>query len=118
MSQVTGRAIIRVDGTELRTLDGATLDIGGVDREAMKGGGKVHGYKEADKEPEMDCKVAHTKDLSLKWLGSITDATVIFECDSGPRFILRKAWTMNPPQLAASDGSIDLKMSAIAVDEA
>ena len=42
--QLTGKAIIRVDGQEWRCEDGASLDVGGVKREAKAGGGKVHGY--------------------------------------------------------------------------
>lgn len=117
MPQITGKAVIRVDGKELRTLDGATLNPGGVSREAMKGGGKVHGFKETDVEPTMECKVAHTADLSLKELGDITNATVIFECDTGRRYVLREAWTTEPPALDAGAGSVDLKMAAIECDE-
>ena len=117
MAQVTGKAIIRVDGKELRTLDGATLNPGGVNREAMKGGGKVHGYKEEDVEPTVECKIAHTADDSLSALGAITDATVIFETDTGKQFILRSAWLSEPPALAASEGAVDLKFAAISCDE-
>lgn len=118
MSHVTGRAIIRVDGKELRTLDGATLNPGGVSRQAVKGGGKIHGYKEEDMEPTVECKVAHTPDVSLKELGNITDATVIFETDNGKRHVLRNAWTAEPPSLDSSAGAVDLKFAAIECDEA
>lgn len=118
MTQVTGKAIIRVDGNELRTLDGATLNPGGVNREAMKGGGKVHGYKEEDMEPTVECSVAHTKDLSLKELGAITDATVMFETDTGKQFILRNAWVSEPPGLDANSGGVSLRFAAISCDEA
>ena len=117
MAQVTGRAIIRVNGRELRTLDGATLNPGGVTREAMKGGGKVHGYREEDVEPTMSCKVAHTAETSLKELADIVDATVIFETDTGRRFIMREAWTSEPPELDADAGAVSLAMAAIAYDE-
>jgi len=117
MSQVTGKAIIRVDGEELRSLDGATLNPGGQSREAVKGGGKIHGYKESDMEPTVECKIAHTKDVSLKKLGAITDATVIFETDTGKRFVLRNAWVSEPPALDATAGSVDLKWAAIECDE-
>lgn len=117
MSQITGKAVIRVDGTELRTLDGATLNPGGVTREAMKGGGKVHGYKETDVEPTMECKIAHTADLSIKQLAGITEATVLFETDTGRTYVLRKAWVTEPPALDTSAGSVDLKFAAIECDE-
>ena len=118
MAQITGKAIIRVDGEELRTLPGAKLNPGGVNREAVKGAGKVHGYKEEEVEPSMECQVAHTRDLSLKRLADITAATVMFETDTGRQFILREAWTSEPPALDSGAGTVDLKMSAISCDEA
>ena len=53
MPQITGKAVIRVDGEEWRTEDGAKLNPGGVTREAKVGGGKVHGFAEKTKEPEL-----------------------------------------------------------------
>ena len=49
MPQITGKAVIRVDGEEWRTEDGAKLNPGGVTREAKVGGGKVHGFAEKTK---------------------------------------------------------------------
>ncbi|EGJ49051.1 phage tail tube protein [Desulfocurvibacter africanus] len=115
MSQVTGRAWIRVDGQELRTLPGATLDPGGVTRKAVTGGGKVHGFQEEDRAPELDCKIARTKDLDIKWLGGLTNATVMFEEDIGEKHLLREAFTMETK--LSQDGSVDLKMSAISCDK-
>ena len=43
MPQITGKAVIRVDGEEWRTEDGAKLNPGGVTREAKVGGGKDQG---------------------------------------------------------------------------
>ncbi|ADU63400.1 MULTISPECIES: phage tail tube protein [Pseudodesulfovibrio] len=115
--QVTGKAIIRVDGTELRTQDGATLNPGGEKREAQVGNGKVHGYKEETQAPELECQVFHTADLSLKALGAITSATVMFETDTGAVFVLREAFVTDVPSLNVKDGTVGLKMSAISCDE-
>jgi hypothetical protein len=112
-NQCTGKAVIRVNGKELRAFDDATLDIGGVEREAVKGSGKVFGFKEATKEPSMECKIAHKQDTDLVELGAIVDATVIFESDTGDTYILRDAFVTETPKLNAQDGSVDLKFSAI-----
>jgi len=117
MPQITGKATIRVDGQVLRTLDDATINPGGQNRTAKKGGGKIHGYSEEDVEPSMECKIAHTKDLSLKWLSGLTNATIDFETDTGMQFLLRQAWTSEPAVLNAKEGEVDLKMGAMECDE-
>lgn len=113
----TGKAIIRVDGEELVTEDGATLNPGGQNRTAVKSGGKVHGYQEEDVEPTLECQVKHDKNTSLRRLSDLTGATVMYETDSGMQFVLRDAFTTEPATLNAKDGNVDLKMAAVACDE-
>jgi hypothetical protein len=112
-NQCTGKAIIRVNGKELRAFDDASLDVGGVKREAVKGSGKIFGYKEETAEPVLECKIAHRADTDLVELGTIVDATVIFESDTGDTYILRDAFVTETPKLSAGDGSVELKFSAI-----
>ena len=65
MSQITGKCIIRLNGSELQSTDDATLNVGGVNREAVVGGGKVYGYKEETVAPTLECSVAHDKNTDL-----------------------------------------------------
>jgi hypothetical protein len=116
MAQITGKATLRVDGKEIRTDGKGKLKIGGEKREPVTGPGKVHGYKEETEAPELEVKVAHTADLSLKTLQAITNATVAFETDTGRQFILREAFTTDVLELDAADG-VTLKMSALSCDE-
>ena len=112
----TGRLIIRIDGQEHPSMDGATLNIGGVNRSPVKGGGRVlNAFTEEDQETTLDFKLHHKKDLSLKAIGDLTDATVMFETDSGVQFVIRGAYTTEPPSL--SDGKVDVKMAAVECDE-
>jgi len=115
--KITGRAIITVDGKRFKTDSGATLNIGGSNRKAVVGGGEVHGYQEEDVAPSMECTVFHNQELSLRELSDITGATVLFETDTGAQFVLRDAWTSEPASLNSKDGSVSLKMEAIACDE-
>ncbi|WP_299733988.1 phage tail tube protein [uncultured Endozoicomonas sp.] len=113
MSKITGKAVIRVDGQELRSLDGATLNVGGVTREAKQGSSKIWGYTEKPTAPEMSCKVAHTADTDLIALGNITNATIDFETDTGDRYIIVDGWVVDPPSLDSSSGDVDLKFSGV-----
>ena len=115
--KITGRAIITVDGKRLKTDNGATLNPGGANRKSVAGGGEVHGYQEEDVAPSMECSVFHNSELSLRELSDITSATVLFETDTGAQYILREAWTTEPASLTGQDGTVSLKMEAIACDE-
>lgn len=113
--QFTGKVTIRIDGQEYKSLDGATLNPGGVNRSTVKGGGRVHGFTEEDQEPTMDFKLPHNAGVSLKRLGSLTDATVMFETDSGVQFITRGCYTTEPPSLSGNE--VDVKMAGVECDE-
>lgn len=117
MAQITGRATIRLDGSELRSMPGARLSPGGVTREAVKGGGKIHGFKEEDMEPTLECTVAHTADLSLDSLAKTTAATISVVTDTGRQYTLREAWLSQPPELDAGNGSVALRFAAISCEE-
>ena len=107
--QFTGKCIIRVNGSEIRSTDDATLNPGGAN-------GKVYGYKEETVAPELECSVAHTSDTDLTALSAITDATVIFETDSGDKYVLREAFVMEPASLKTTDGTAGLKFSAVSCE--
>ena len=102
MPQITGKAVIRVDGEEWRTEDGAKLNPGGVTREAKVGGGKVHGFAEKTKEPELECSVYHTRDTDLTAINAIRDATVVYESDTGDRYVLRSAFVTEQGRVSIS----------------
>ena len=108
----TGKAIIRVNGSELRSTDVATLSVGGENRKAIKGGGRVYGYNEETQEPTLECNVAHCGDTDLVTLSAIVDATIIFETDSGAKFVLQEAFVTEPASLNTPDGTASLKFAA------
>lgn len=114
--QITGKAIIRLNGAEIRSLDDATLNPGGVNREAVVGAGKVYGYKEETTAPEMECSIAHARDTDIVELSAITDTTILFETDTGARYTLREAWVSEPASLKTSDGTVSLKFGAISCE--
>ena len=109
--QITGKAIVRVNGQEWRTEDGASLDVGGCKRNMKVGGGKVYGYNEETVEPKLECKMYHTREDDLTAIGKIVDATVMFESDTGDCYILREACVLEPAKLESKDGSVSVSFS-------
>ena len=116
MPQITGKAIIKVDGNQWRTTDGCKLHPGGVEREAKVGGGNVHGFTEKTKAPELDATVYHTGDTDLTAINAIKDATVIFECDTGNKYLLKSAFVTSQEALDSENGTVSVKMSAHACE--
>jgi hypothetical protein len=115
MAQVTGKISIRVDGQLIDSLPGATLNTGGVKREAKKGDNGVVGYSEEVVEPMVECTVAHTKSTDLTALNAITDSTITFECDTGTIYYVSGAFLTEP--CALSKGEVQLKFAGISCEE-
>lgn len=114
--QITGKCIIRIDGSEIRSTDDATLNVGGVNREAVTGGGKVYGYKEETVAPTLECSIAHAKDTDLVALSATTTATIIFETDTGDKYVLREAFMTEPASLQTTNGTASLNWSAVSCE--
>ena len=116
MGQLTGKATIRWDGNVLATENGATLNVGGINRVGERHGNRAY-YKEDEVNPSLECNVLHDKDTDIIALSGITGATIEFETDTGQTYILRQAFTTEPVALDSSTGKAPLKMEADSVDK-
>ena len=106
MSQITGRVYITINGTRLRSKEGASLNMGGAEREAVTSDAGVDGYSERIAVPSVDFAINHSADTRLADLQAITGATLIFETDTGRIFTLQNAWCARPPTLVKGDVSL------------
>jgi hypothetical protein len=110
MTQVTGRVFIALNGQRIRSKEGASLETGGVEREAQTSDAGVDGYGEKTAVPKVECKINHTADTSLKALQDFRDGTLVFETDTGKVYTLTDAWCAKPPKL--TKGEVDLTFEA------
>ena len=114
-NQVTGRVYVRVDGQLLESKPDATLaNVTGVEREEVVGN-EVHGYKEKAVAPTIECTISHKAATRLKALGTFTDGSVTFECDTGTVYVLKGAWLANSP--GVKDGETELKFAGQKCEE-
>ncbi|MBL1321509.1 MAG: phage tail tube protein [Methylophaga sp.] len=113
--QMSGKAVIRVDGSVLATENQATLTMQGVNRSPERHGGETY-FTEEETAPLMECSVLITKDTNIAKLNDMTNVTVFFEADTGQQFVMRNAFTTEPLALDSS-GKTPLKMSAESVDQ-
>ena len=116
-NQIFGRATIRVNGMRIPSLPGAKIAPGGVNRKAINGDSGVLGFSEETKEPAIECEVALKAGLKLSQLAGIVDASVLFEADSGQRYVLNGAWVTEAPEATGGDGKVALKFGGMSCDE-
>lgn len=114
MTQLTGKASVRVDGSLLLTDNESTLNVGGASREPMTGPNGVQGYRETFEAPTLTTTVRHTADLDLIALGRIRNATVMFTTDTGDPYVLRRAFVTDTIEMAS--GNVRLNWSAMGVE--
>ena len=107
MTQVTGRVFISLSGQRIRSKEGASLETGGIDREAAISDAGVDGYTEKVTAPKVDCKINHTDATSLTDIQAFADETLTFETDTGRIYTLRNAWCSKPPKLEKGEVTLE-----------
>lgn len=98
----------------VHAMPGGELDVGGVRREAVISDVAVVGPSEEPVPAAATFKIAMTPGLSLKRLHNFT-GNVTVQTDGGDTYLLREAWSVEPPKL--SGGEVDMNINAVASEE-
>jgi len=104
MGKLLGLAVIKIDGQVIKSLPGAKLDIGGVERTTVIGANEVLGYAETPKQSKLECEIAVGASTTLADKRDWTDVTASFECDTGQIYVIQGGWLTNTPEMTASEG--------------
>ncbi|EHK1092688.1 phage tail tube protein [Salmonella enterica subsp. enterica serovar Poona] len=92
-SQLMGRALIRANGQELPSLDGATMTPSSDAREVLKGY-RVLGFQVSPQEAHLECKIQQTPGgVSVDDINAMDNVTVTFEADTGETWTIANAWS-------------------------
>jgi hypothetical protein len=106
MASVTGRVTFEVDGEVLESEAGATLNVGGVNREAIiTETGRVFAM-ESSVPATAECTILHLTTTDLVALAALTDVTINFKCDNGPIYTIGHAFLTEPPSLVSGKASL------------
>ena len=116
-NRVMGKALIKVNSKLLATHPGASLDIGGVSRETVKGANSIHGFKEAVEPSKLECEISVKADTSLAEIGRIADATVTFEADTGQTWVISGGWVTTPPTTTDNEGKCKITIEGPPAEE-
>ncbi|MDR2507611.1 MAG: phage tail tube protein [Candidatus Accumulibacter sp.] len=118
MPGIIGRAYIRVNGMNLNSLNGATLNPGGFTREPVLSDYGYAGYTEKTVNSEVSCDVAISDVDDITALGKIVDTTITFEGGNGAVYVIRHASVSEPPELDSSENKAGLKFIGAAAEKA
>lgn len=100
MATVFGRAFITVGGRRYNTKEGASLDIGGVERDPVVGDGGLAGSQEKIVSGKIECTFIASSDVRVTDIQAIKDANVSFDCDNGTSFVSSDAFNGPVPNLS------------------
>lgn len=107
MTQIAGKVFVTINGQRLRSKEGANLETGGIEREAVISDSGVDGFMEKHTAPKVECKVSLTNDVRLADLQAFKDGTLVFETDTGRTYTLINAWNAKPPKLEKGEVSLE-----------
>ncbi len=109
MAKKTGRVTIKLDGTPLRSKPGASLQVGGVQREAdADDQGQVY-YRETIVPAEIVATMVHVADTDLLALRDFTEGVAEYICDTGRTYVVRGAFTTELGTL--ENGEVQISLS-------
>ena len=118
MAQVSARVTFSFNGKTIRTLPGATIKFGGVERtEVIDDQGGVH-YSEKTASGGVEATVPHTADTNIEELRNAVDMTVVAELDTGKRYMMRGAFVTAPIELSVNEnGEMGVNLSGQPFEE-
>lgn len=109
MAQLTGIVYIKVNSELLQSTPGATIDVGGYERNAITGHA-MYGHTNTLKPSMVTCQIAHSAATDLAAMRDWSNVTLTFECDSGPQYVIARAFLTKPPVLTSgSDSNVALE---------
>ncbi|MGH6714746.1 MAG: phage tail tube protein [Bradyrhizobium sp.] len=108
---------VRVDGNELIKKQDGTLDLGGTQRNTVKGN-DVYGYSEEAMPASVEINAFIAAATDLETIRNAADVTVLATLDSGQQYVLSHAWLETPPKIseATDGGSMPLKFISITAE--
>lgn len=106
MAKVTGRVVFEVDGEVLESEAGATINVGGVNREpVISETGKVLSM-ESSVPATAECSILHMDSTDLVAIAALEGVTLNFKCDSGQMYTMKNAFLTEPPSLSGGKAAL------------
>jgi hypothetical protein len=104
MTQYIGRVTVRLNGETWESKPGAQIDLGGIERQSQVTDQDM-GFTETPKPSRIEAEFAVKRGLTLDPLQSLTDATAVFEADTGQRWIIKDAYRSDTLVVTGNGGA-------------
>lgn len=114
--KLASQATVTKNGTMLRMLGDVEFDKGGEKRTPQMGPDGVLGYTVEMSAPELSGKALLATGEKLSDC-EFEDATVVVTMNTGQKWILRNAYTMEPAKWSGGKGEVALKVSCVGKPE-
>lgn len=98
-----GKAKVKYNGKLADSKPGASCDRGGIKRTPVNTDNGM-GYTEETVNSLVECELVLRAGDSLDELQNLTDGTIVFECDTGQRYIIKDAFCTDPPKITGGQG--------------
>jgi hypothetical protein len=108
MSQATGRVTVRLGSDALHSKPGASIQIGGINREYDITDQMRSYYRERGQVAEIKATMPHFSDTDLIKLRNWKNGTAFFETDSGTLYTISNAGTANIGALANGEVEVTI----------
>jgi hypothetical protein len=115
MGRITGKATVYIDGAKMEMERGAKANPGGIARKFERHHKRTY-HQEEEVAPSVEGNIIHTKDTDVLTL-NFSNATVIFEADTGQKYVMRGAATENPVEIDAGSGKSPIKLVGDSFDK-
>jgi hypothetical protein len=111
--QIAGRVTIQADGRTVRSIPGATIDLGGTERTPHAGSGKDDIYNTEETKPAMiTTKINLARGDSVERWRNMKNATATFSLDTGQTYIVRDAFATKTLVLSPGEnGTVQLEIA-------
>jgi hypothetical protein len=116
MAQATGRVKVKVNGTQLRSKRGASLQIGGVTRNDVPNDDGTVDFNEETQPAQITATLTHTSETDLIALRNFKGGTVVFETDTGVSYSVGGAYTKSVGEL--SEGEVPVTFGGQPAEQA
>ncbi|KPU82605.1 hypothetical protein JI57_03855 [Psychromonas sp. PRT-SC03] len=110
MSKITSLGFLDAGSLgRLPTKEGATVNFGGVKRDAVMGDAGVLGHSEIyDSAPSIKVTIIHANSTDEAAIRNFTGENLTLNTNSGKSYTLMNAWVSEPLELSIKDGQLDI----------
>lgn len=103
-NQVLGQVRVNVDGQHYETDGKSSIELGGMKRDAVAGDYQAGAFRESTEPSKVECSILLKPGVSLEAIRNARDVTLSIEADTGHHYVVRNAYSAEPPSLSTDEG--------------